>query len=47
MRLALRNIPKEACRIADFAMRMATLAIRITVTRSGNIALLLLHSDKK
>ena len=47
MRLALRNIPKEACRIAYFAMRMATLAIRITVTRSGNIALLLLHSDKK
>ncbi|WP_311378523.1 hypothetical protein [Alloprevotella tannerae] len=47
MRLALRNIPKEACRIAYFAMRMATLAIRMTVTRSGNIALLLLHSDKK
>ena len=47
MRLALRNIPKEACRIAYFAMRMATLAIRMTVTRSGNIALLLPHSDKK
>ncbi|WP_262480463.1 hypothetical protein [Alloprevotella tannerae] len=26
---------------------METLAIRMTVTRSGNIALLLLHSDKK
>ena len=47
MRLALRNIPKEACRIAYFAMRMATFAIRITVIRSGYIVLLLPHPDKK
>ena len=47
MRLALRNIHKEACRIAYCAMRMATLAIRITVVQSGSIALLLPHSDKK
>ena len=47
MRLALRNIPKEAYRIAYFAMRMATLAMRITVAQRGNIALLLPHSDKK
>ena len=47
MRLALRNILKEACRIAYFAIKMETLAIRMTVTRSGSIVLLLPHSDKK
>ena len=47
MRLALSNIPKEACWIAYFAMRMATLAMRITVAQRGSIVLLLPHSEKK